>query len=96
MQTDNFFIAALLNPIAVGAYAFYTRVNAMVSNLTPMRLLENVVQPLFFAVPPAEAPTRIPRYLTLLVNCSLIVQLPIVAYTTVYHREIVALLLGGK
>jgi O-antigen/teichoic acid export membrane protein len=96
VQTDNFFIAALLNPIAVGAYAFYTRVNAMVSNLTPMRLFENVAQPLFFAVPAAEARTRIPRYLTLLMNCSLIVQLPLIAYTSVYHREIVALLLGGK
>jgi O-antigen/teichoic acid export membrane protein len=96
VQTDNFFIAALLNPIAVGAYTFYTRINAMLSNLTPMRVLETVVQPLFFAVPPAEAGTRIPRYLTLLINCSLIAQMPIIAYTAVYHRDIVALLLGGK
>jgi len=96
VQTDNFFIAALLNPVAVGAYAFYTRANAMVSNLTPMRLFENVVQPLFFAVPPAEAGARLPRYLTLLLNCSLIVQFPLIAYTSVFHREIVALLLGGK
>jgi O-antigen/teichoic acid export membrane protein len=96
VQTDNFFIGALLNPIAVGAYAFYTRVNAMVSNLTPVRLFENVAQPLFFGVPPGEAATRIPRYLTLLVNCSVLVQLPIIAFTSVYHREIVQLLLGGK
>jgi O-antigen/teichoic acid export membrane protein len=96
VQTDNFFIAALLNPVAVGAYAFYTRINSMVSNLSPMRLFENVVQPLFFAVPAAEAPSRIPRYLTLLVNCSLVMQLPLIAYTSVYHHELVALLLGGK
>jgi O-antigen/teichoic acid export membrane protein len=95
-QTDNFFIAALLNPVAVGAYAFYTRINAMASNLTPVRLLENVIQPLFFAVPPEQASERVPRYFTLLLNCSLIVQLPLVAYATVYHQEIVALLLGGK
>lgn len=96
VQTDNFFIAALLNPIAVGAYSFYTRINAMVSNLTPMRLFENVVQPLFFATPPEQAAQRIPRYLTLLLNCSLVAQLPIIAYATVYHREIVGVLLGGK
>ncbi|HSY04843.1 MAG TPA: oligosaccharide flippase family protein [Steroidobacteraceae bacterium] len=96
VQTDNFFIAALLNPVAVGAYAFYTRINAMASNLTPLRLLENVVQPLFFAIPPEQAQERVPRYFTLLVNCSLAVQLPLVAYTVVYHREIVDLLLGGK
>lgn len=96
VQTDNFFIAALLNPVAVGAYAFYTRVNAMVSSLTPMRLFENVVQPLFFATPAQQASDRIPRYFTLLLNCSLLAQLPIVAYATVYHGEIVGLLLGGK
>jgi O-antigen/teichoic acid export membrane protein len=96
VQTDNFFIAALLNPVAVGAYAFYTRINAMASNLTPIRLFENVVQPLFFAIPPEQARDRVPRYFTLLLNCGLVVQLPIVAYATVYHQEIVALLLGGK
>lgn len=96
VQTDNFFIAALLNPVAVGAYAFYTRINAMASNLTPIRLFENVVQPLFFAIPPEQARERVPRYFTLLLNCGLVVQLPIVAYATVYHHEIVSLLLGGK
>jgi O-antigen/teichoic acid export membrane protein len=96
VQTDNFFIAALLNPLAVAAYSFYTRINAMLSNVTPMRLLETVVQPLFFSVSAADATVRIPRYLTLLVNCSLIVQMPLVAYTVVYHAEIVALISGGK
>jgi O-antigen/teichoic acid export membrane protein len=96
VQTDNFFIAALLNPVAVGAYAFYTRINAMASNLTPIRLFENVLQPLFFAIPREQARERVPRYFTLLLNCSLAVQLPIIAFTTAYHREIVALLLGGK
>jgi O-antigen/teichoic acid export membrane protein len=96
VQTDNFFIAALLDPVAVGAYSFYTRLSAMVSNVTPMRLFENVLMPLFFAVPPEHSAERLPRYFTLLVNCSLAAQLPIIAYATVYHREIVALLLGGK
>jgi O-antigen/teichoic acid export membrane protein len=96
VQTDNFFIAALLTPIAVGAYAFYTRINAMASNLTPIRLFENVVQPLVFAVPQAEARERLPRYFTLLLNCGLATQLPIIAYTVLYHRELVQLLLGGK
>jgi len=96
VQTDNFFIAALLNPIAVGAYAFYTRINGMLSNVTPMRLFENVVQPLFFATPAEQSRERLPRYFTLLLNLSLVAQLPIIAYATVYHGEIVGLLLGGK
>jgi O-antigen/teichoic acid export membrane protein len=96
VQTDNFFVAALLNPVAVGAYAFYSRINAMVSNLTPLRLFENVVQPLFFAVTAEQAAERIPRYFTLLLDCALIVQLPLIVLATAYHGEIVGLMLGDK
>jgi O-antigen/teichoic acid export membrane protein len=96
VQTDNFFIAALMNPIAVGAYAFYARLNEMTLNLIPIRLFENVVQPLLFSVRRDEAAERLPRYFTLLVNISLLVQLPLIAYTAAYHHEIVQLLFGGK
>jgi len=96
VQTDNFFIAALMNPIAVGTYAFYARLNEMTLNLIPIRLFENVVQPLLFSVRREEAGERLPRYFTLLVNVSLLVQLPLIAYTAAYHHEIVQLLFGGK
>lgn len=96
VQTDNFFIAALLNPIAVGTYAFYARLNEMTLNLIPIRLFENVVNPLFFSVRSEQAAERLPRYFTLLVNLSLLVQLPLIAYSIAYHREIVQLLFGGK
>jgi O-antigen/teichoic acid export membrane protein len=96
VQTDNFFIAALMNPIAVGTYAFYARLNEMTLNLIPIRLFENVVQPLLFSVRPDEAAERLPRYFTLLVNISLLVQLPLIAYSVAYHHEIVQLLFGGK
>jgi O-antigen/teichoic acid export membrane protein len=96
VQTDNFFIAALMNASAVGAYAFYTRINGMLSNLTPVRLFENVLQPMFFSVAPEQAHERLPRYFTFLVNAGLAVQLPVIAFTSMYHRELVELLLGGK
>ncbi|HEY6456420.1 MAG TPA: hypothetical protein VIY90_14195 [Steroidobacteraceae bacterium] len=96
VQTDNFFIAALMNPIAVGAYAFYARLNEMTANLIPIRLFENVVQPVLFAIPPLEARERLPRYFSLLINLNLIFQLPLIAYTVVYHREIVQLIFAGK
>jgi O-antigen/teichoic acid export membrane protein len=96
VQTDNLFIAALMNPIAVGAYAFYARLNEMTLNLIPIRLFENVVQPLLFSVRPEDAAERLPRYFTLLVNVSLLVQFPLVAFTAAYHHEIILLLFGGK
>jgi O-antigen/teichoic acid export membrane protein len=96
VQTDNFFIAALLNPIAVGTYAFYTKLNEMTLNLIPVRFFENVIYPLFFATRAEQASQRLPQYFTLLVNINLLAQLPLVAYSIAYHREIVQLVFGGK
>lgn len=96
VRSDNFFIAAIMNPVAVGAYAFYTRLALMASRMLPTRMFENVVQPLFFSIPREEAEQRMPRYFTALLNSSLLLQLPIAAYATAYHHEIVAVLFAGK
>jgi O-antigen/teichoic acid export membrane protein len=95
-QSDNFFIAALIDPVAVGAYAFYTRLREMTFHLLPVNVFENVIQPLFFAIRFEEARQRIPRYFSLLLNANLLLQLPVLAYGTVYHAEIVSVLFGGK
>jgi O-antigen/teichoic acid export membrane protein len=95
-RSDNFFIAALVDPVAVGAYAFYVRLNEMTVHLRPVQLFENVIQPLFFAIPRDEADRRIPRYFSLLVNMNLLLQLPVAAYAISFHAEIVQVLFGGK
>jgi O-antigen/teichoic acid export membrane protein len=95
-RSDNFFIAALINPVAVGAYSFYTRLNEMILNVGPGRLFDNVIQPVFFAIPPEQAKSRIPRYFTLMLNVGVPVQIAALAYCCAYHREIVIALFGGK
>jgi len=95
-QTDNLFVGALMSPAAVGTYAFYARLNEMTANLVPIRLFENVVQPLLFAVRRDEAAEKLPRYFTLLVNINLLLQFPLIAFTIAYHREIVQSAFGGK
>lgn len=95
-KSDNFFVAALMSPLAVGTYAFYTRLNEMVSQLLPIRQFGNVIHPLFFAVPEAEASGKLPRYFTLLINVTMTLQWPMLAYSIVYHQEIVRLLFAGK
>lgn len=96
LRAENFFLAAMLGPVAVGAYAFYSRLSQMASHMLPMRLFENVVNPLFFAIRKEEATERVPRYFTTLMNTSLLVQMPMLAFSVAYHREIVAVLFGGK
>ena len=43
-----------------------------------------------------DAPEKLPRYYTFLVNINLLVHLPVFAYALIYHREIVTLIAGQK
>jgi O-antigen/teichoic acid export membrane protein len=95
-KSDNLFIAAILDPISVGVYAFYTRLSAMGSRLLPATLFENVVQPVFFAVSKSEADRKIPQYFSLLLNLDLMLQWPILAFAIAYHAELVVAVFGGK
>jgi O-antigen/teichoic acid export membrane protein len=95
-KTDNFFIAAIIDPLSVAVYAFYTRLSEMTTHLQPARLFENVVQPLVFAVPQNEASRRLPEYFTLLLNIGLAVQWPILTFVVAFHAEVVMLVFGGK
>ena len=95
-RVDNFFIAAFMDPIAVGTFSFYTRLSGMVTRSLPTNMFQNVIRPVFFATAPAEAAVRIPKYFTLLINTSLLFTVPITAYAAVYHRELVDVVFGGK
>ena len=68
----------------------------MVYSALPVSQFQNVINPLFFSIPSANAPYSIPRYFSLLLNLNLLVQWPILAYVTAYHREIVQVMLAGK
>ena len=95
-RMDNFYIAAFINAVSVGIYAFYMRLNEMANNILPVRLFENIIQPMFFAVDPKDADWRLPQYFTFLLNTNLLLQWPIVAFSVVYHSEIVRVVFGGK
>jgi O-antigen/teichoic acid export membrane protein len=95
-KTDNFFIAAFLDPVSVGIYAFYTRLKEMSQQLMPVRLFENVIRPLFFSVAPGDADSKIPGYFSLLLNMNLMLQWPVLAFCVTYHAELVQVVFGGR
>jgi O-antigen/teichoic acid export membrane protein len=95
-RMDNFFIAAFMNAVSVGIYAFYMRLNEMATNILPVRLFENIIQPMFFAVEPKDAGLRLPQYFTFLLNTNLLLQWPMLAFAVAYHSEIVYVVFGGK
>jgi O-antigen/teichoic acid export membrane protein len=95
-KSDNFFIAAFLDAVSVGIYSFYSRLNNMAVHLLPLKLFDNVVQPLFFSVQPADAQAKIPRYFSLLLDTGLVLQWPVLAFACVYHFELVEVVFAGK
>ena len=95
-RTDNFFIAAFIDAISVGVYAFYTRLTEMASNLLPTRMFETVVQPMFFSIPPADSGRRLPEYFSFLLNVNLALQWPVMAFALAEHAEIVQVVFGGR
>jgi O-antigen/teichoic acid export membrane protein len=95
-KSDNFFIAAIIDPLSVAVYAFYTRFNEMVTGLLPVRLFDNVVNPMFFAIRREDAAARIPTYFSLLLDLNLALQWPFWGFVAAFHAEIVEVLFGGK
>lgn len=95
-RADNFFIAGFIDAVSVGIYSFYTRLNEMISNLQPIRLFENVIQPMFFSVPQSDADRRVPEYFTLLLNMNFVLQWPVLAFSVAYHAQLVQVVFGGK
>ena len=96
-RVDNFFIAAFMDPIAVGTFSFYTRLSGMVSRVDFRPACSRTsYDRCSFPRLPAEAAVKIPKYFTLLINTSLLFTVPITAYAAVYHRELVDVVFGGK
>ena len=93
---DNFFIAAYLDTVSVGIYSFYGRLRQMVTNALPAKQFENIIQPMFFAIPATQADRSVPRYFSFLLNMNFLLQWPALAFATAYHHEIVQLVFHGK
>jgi O-antigen/teichoic acid export membrane protein len=93
---DNFFIAAYLDTVSVGIYSFYGRLRQTVLNALPAKQFENIIQPMFFSIPPDQADRNVPRFFSFLLNMNFLLQWPALAFATAYHHEIVQLVFHGK
>ena len=76
-----------MNSVAVGIYSFYMRLNEMAINVLPGRLFDNIIQPMFFAMKPAEADGACRSISRFLVNMNLMVLWPILHSRVAYHAR---------
>lgn len=95
-RTDNFFIVYYLDPVAVGAYSFATRLSTMIYRVTPLKFLESVVRPLFFSLDYRANAERVKSYFTLLMNASLLFMVPIALFVACFHRPLVDVVFAGR
>ena len=95
-RKDNFFLAAYLDTASAGAYSFAIRFDDMIDRVSPILLLDSVIQPLFVSLDYKHDTQRVHRYFSLLLTLSLLARLPIFVFIAVYHREIVEVVFAGR
>src|SRR5262249_55396224 len=79
-----------------GIYSFYGRLRQLVVNALPAKQFDNIVQPMFFAIPPDQADRNVPRFFSFLLNMNLLLMWPALAFATAYHHELVQLVFQSK
>lgn len=95
-RKDNFFLAAFLDTVSVGAYTFANRFSDMVGRLSPTTFLDSVIQPLFVSIDHRRDPGRVHRYFSLIFNLSLLTRVPVFVFSALYHHEIVEVVFAGR
>jgi O-antigen/teichoic acid export membrane protein len=93
---DRLFIAAFLNPVAVGAYAFCTGLNAMFRRATPVSFFHGVIEPLIFTLDYPRQADRARRYFQVLVKINYLVRFPIFVLFAAVPAQIIHVVFGGK
>ena len=68
----------------------------MVQRASPMRLLETVIQPMFFSLNYRKNPQQTQDYFSLLLTLSFMVKIPVFAFFVCYHEQVVETIFAGR
>ena len=93
---DNFFLAAMIGPIAVGAYSLATMILNIAQQFSPVSFFQTVIQPLFFSLDRDSEPEKVSRFFQLLIKFVFVVNIPVTAFACAFYEEIVAVVFAGK
>lgn len=93
---DNFFLAAMLGPTAVGAYAMATTISNFSNRVGPVGFFETVIKPVFFSLDRETQAEDVTIHFQLMVKLGFIFGLPTTAFFAIFHSPIVSVVLAGK
>jgi O-antigen/teichoic acid export membrane protein len=95
-QKDSFFIAAFINPVAVGAHAFANRLMGMVGRVTPLQQMRSVIEPIFISLDYRKRPEKTHTYFSILLTFAMLARIPLFVYFTCYHRQLVQVVFNSR
>lgn len=95
-DVDNLFLGALVNPFAVGAYSFATKLTDILMRLNPVAYFYTVIQPVFFTLDPAVDQKKINTIFSILLKLGYLIVIPILVGTTLALESIIHLVFAGR
>jgi O-antigen/teichoic acid export membrane protein len=94
---DNFIIVMMLNPVAVGAYSFYSLLSINITAFLPLRYFKGVIIPAFFALVTSSKTTdSTTQIFQWLVKMNLIFAVPCFFFLLLFTDDLVFLLFDNK
>lgn len=95
-RVDNLFIAAMLNPALVGAYAFCTQLEQMLQKLLPTRFFGAVVRAVTFRLSYVDDHDKVKDYFSFLMKLNYLGAFPALAVVAAIPESIINTIFGGK
>jgi O-antigen/teichoic acid export membrane protein len=94
---DNFILAGMLDPIAVGAYSFCQRISKTIQRLSPITYFQNVIRPAFFFMASSEnSSLDVGKFFKTTLKINLLFNIPFFLFVAFFGKEIIHVVFGGK
>lgn len=95
---DYFFIAAILDPVAVAAYAFCYRVSQIISRFMPVSYFLEVIRPALFASATRDGVDldQMTRFFQVTLKVNYLFNLPVVFFIILVGEDLINVIFAGK
>jgi len=95
-RVDYLFLAAMADPIMVGAYALARKLEKVSTDFLPVKFFQGIVRPLFFTLDLKSDPEQVNAYFQLLTKFTYICLFPLSVLMVVAYEPITNGLMAGK
>lgn len=95
-KIDYLFLAAMADPIMVGAYALGRKLEKVSTTFLPVKFFLGIIRPLFFTLDVEKEPTRVNAYFQLLTKLTYMCLLPLAVFMITAYEPLTNAMMAGK